>query len=796
MSSGIERLRTRLLQSAVLIGVGALAACSGGGGGGVGSTPTPPAATPTPTPTPIATPTPTPTPTPAPTPTPTANYDTSEYRATAGAVSANALAAYRVGATGLGVKIGVVDSGIDLQSVEFPGRIDAASANVAGGTTVDDEGGHGTAVGFTIAGRRNDAGTQGIAFDATLVVARADSPGSCATANPNNDDNGCSFSDSAIARGIDLAVTAGARVINISLGGSAAGQPVVNAVNRATAAGVVIVIAAGNDYNTDPAKGANPDPFAQVAARSEARGLVIIAGSVGANDARTAGADAISAFSNRAGTFANTYLAAVGERVRAPDQNAVPYLWSGTSFSAPQISGAVALLAQAFPNLTGAQIVSILYASARDAGAPGVDPIYGSGVLDLTRAFQPLGTSSIAGTQSVASFGSNAILSPAMGDARQGALGAVILDGYSRAFAVDLARTITRSAPQRMLAGALQSRNRNYDANFAGGMSVALTVAPVSGGAAITPMRLSGGQTERARAIAGTVVSRFGSHAQFAVGFAEGGTALAARLVGRGDPAFLVAPDAIGSAGFDSVARGSTAVRHAFGRFGLTAAVENGDALARNPDALEPLRYRNRRFGYMRTMLALDRRFGGLGMTIAGTQLREQASVLGAHFGDALGGTRATSWFLDGTARWEAGGGWSVGGSLRQGWTMADVRGGISGGGLLRTSAFAADLGKTDVFARGDSLGFRVAQPLRVASGGIDLRLPTGYDYDTLAVTDWTTQRLNLTPTGREIDVEARYASRVAGGSLQTNVFLRRDPGNYAALGDDLGAALRWSVAF
>ena len=175
--------RQRLLRSAGLACLFAAAGCGGGGGGGIGNTPTPPV---TPTPTPPATPTPTPTP--APTPTPT-SADTAEYRATVGAVSANALAAYNRAATGAGITVGVIDSGIDLQSAEFGSRIDPGSASTAGNGTVDDEGGHGTAVSFTIAGRRNGAGTHGIAFDASLIVARADTPGSCAD---TSDDDGCS----------------------------------------------------------------------------------------------------------------------------------------------------------------------------------------------------------------------------------------------------------------------------------------------------------------------------------------------------------------------------------------------------------------------------------------------------------------------------------------------------------------------------------------------------------------------------------------------------------------------------
>lgn len=793
--TGRQQLAQGIGRSTALGMLFALGAC--GGGGGVGSIPAPPSATlPTPTPTPVPAPTPTPTPAPTPTPTPAAtNYDTAEYRATVGAVSANALALYQAGATGRNITVGIVDSGVDLSSAEFTGRISAASANVAGGTSAADEDGHGTAVAFTLAGRRNDAGTHGIAFDATILAARADTPGSCATSTSSTDS--CKFADTAIARGIDLAVNNGARVINISLGGGGAGSAVVNAVNRATAAGIVIVIAAGNDYETDPAGAVNPDSFAQVANTAAARGLVIIAGSVGANNSRTAGADTISSFSNRAGNSSAHYLAAVGESVRAPNQTGTPFLWSGTSFSAPQIAGAAALLAQAFPNLTGAQIVQILYASARDAGAAGEDAVYGKGVLDLTRAFQPLGGTSVAGTTSAASLGSNAVLSAPMGDAAQGALGAVILDGFSRAFAVDLARTIHRDGPAPTLLGQLQSTTRNYQTSVGGTMSVALTVAPVAGGgASVSRLMLSRGNGEQARAIAGTVTSRLGSRASFAVGFAEGGATLTARLVGRPDPAFLVARDPLQSAGFDSRARGSSAVRQQLGAFGLTAAAESGDALSRDPDALTAIRNRYRRFGYDRSALTLDRQFGGLSVAITGTRLAERATVLGARFGDALGGTRATTWFLDSAARLMAGDGWSFGGSLRQGWTRADVRGGLTGRGMIRTNAFAADLGKDGLFGSRDGFGLRVAQPLRVASGGIDLTLPTAYDYDTLSVSGWTVQRMNLAPTGREIDFEARYALPLWAGMLQTNLFLRRQPGNFVALGQDLGAAARWSVAF
>jgi len=778
--------RVRLLQSAALAMFLATTAC--GGGGGVASTPTP-----TPAPAPSPTPVPTPTPTPAPTPTPTpSSFDTSEYRATVGAVSANALVAYNNGGTGSGIKVGVIDSGLDIASDQFTGRVDPASANVAGGTTYDDQDGHGTAVSFTIAGVRNGTGTQGIAFDATIIMARADTPGTCA--NTTGPDAGCSFDDVNIAKGIDLAVNAGARVINMSLGGDPPSAALIAAVGRATARGVIIVVSAGNDG------AATPDPFgAGIVNSASARNLVIIAGSVGANNSRTQGADTISTFSDRAGTGPENqfFLTAVGENVRAPCDNTSVCLWSGTSFSAPQIAGAAALLAQAFPTLTGTQIVQILLTSARDAGTTGTDSIYGRGVLDLTKAFSPLGSTSTA-TGAPVSDTLNGTLSAPMGDARTGTLGAIILDGFDRAFALDFARTINRTGPQRTLAGVLTGKTRTK-ALDRGAMSIAVTVAPFRGGGAVlTGLNLSPADAEQSRAVAGSIVSRLGSKSSIAIGFAEGGQGLTARLAGQDAPAFLVARDPLTNLGFDSRTGSSIAVREQVGRWGVTGSVESGAALVRgDQEALPGVAYRYRPFSYSRVGMTVDRRFGPLGLWLGASRLAESDTLLGAKFSAGLGAPRATSWFLDATARLDAGNGWSIGGAWRQGWTIADLRYGLDGGGTIMTNAFDADVTKLGVFGKTDRAGLRIAQPLRVSDGGLNLNLPTAWSYvGTVGVSDYTRQYFNLAPTGREVDVEFAYGWTLWGGRVESNFFYRRDPGNFAALPDDYGMALRYGVKF
>ena len=103
------------------------------------------------------------------------------------------------------------------------------------------------------AAARNNTGILGMAFDATIQVLRADDPGTCATENPNNPAGGCKFTDDSIAAGVNRAVDAGARVINLSIGGSDINANLRAAVARAATAGVVVVVAAGAVVIAPPA---------------------------------------------------------------------------------------------------------------------------------------------------------------------------------------------------------------------------------------------------------------------------------------------------------------------------------------------------------------------------------------------------------------------------------------------------------------------------------------------------------------------------------------------------------------
>jgi hypothetical protein len=169
--------------------------------------------------------------------------------------------------------------------------------------------------------------------------------------------------------------------------------------------------------------------------------------------------------------------------------------------------------------------------------------------------------------------------------------------------------------------------------------------------------------------------------------------------------------------------------------------------------------------------------------------------VLGARFSDTLGGGGATTLFAQGDLGWQFAPRWRLGGAGQVGWTRANGNALLGQGSNLLSSAWSVDLMRQGVFNASDSLGLRVAQPLRVESGGVSLRLPVDYSYATSSAT-FADQRLSLAPQGREIVGELAWRTALWQGALASSLFVRRQPGHYAALPVDKGVAMRWSRDF
>lgn len=741
----------------------------------------------TPPPPPIAPPPPVPPPPPPPPPPPVippvGSFDTAEYRGSNALVQAQAISAYDAGANagGLGVIAAVVDSGVVPSNAEFAGRIHPNSRDIAGTRGLGDDGNHGSQVAGVLLGARNGSASHGVAFNATLLALRTDNPGSCEAPNPVVQ-GGCFHEYNNIATAVDVARTTGARVVNLSIVGPAASSQLLAAVDRATAAGIIIVIAAGNERTLDPTE------LAQLANGPGARGLVIVAGALDGTNA------ALTGFSARAGNTATRFLGAAGLSVRTVNSAGAQSTVSGTSFAAPVISGAVALLAQTFPNLSGAQIVDLLFRTANDLGAAGNDTTFGGGALNLARAFAPQGPTALAGSAiPVTLGGSNGVTSGAIGDGGRGGAAAVVLDSFGRAYNVDLGGSIGSAPLTRKLAPSLSIGGRGVAASL-GGAQVALSVGASRGGSALDALLLSPQDRDAARVLAGSVVTRLGRDTQIGFGFGKSSAALLDQLTLRHGAAFLAAERASDSLGFYQKPGAAYAIGHRFSGFLISASLESGRERPFESGLTLSPRGNERGYRYDRLSLGADRQFGALALGGRLTRHEEADTVLGARFSPLIG-NGAISWFADASARLAIARNWELGALWRQGWTRVAAGGARERSDRLRANAWSFDVTRDRLFGKFDSLSLRIAQPLRISKGGLNLTLPTGYDYATQTAT-FGVSRINLAPQGHELDVEAAYSLPFAGGSLGTNLYWRKDPGNIAATPNDIGGAVRVSFGF
>lgn len=243
--------------------------------------------------------------------------------------------------TGTGVRIGIVDTGVDLEHEDLAGKV-VASANCVGSAgdpgacqdTAQDDQGHGTHVsGIAAAVTDNAKGIAGVAPDAELVVAKVLSSAGAGTSED-------------VTAGIKWVVDHGARVVNLSLGDPAMAitsllggdDDLKEGVDYAWSRGAVPVLAAGN---------------------SNALGLGFEGSAYGDINAIVVGAtgpgDKVAEYSTSTGEAKWALVApgGAGNGVRTDDilstfwvegqQDAYEWL-SGTSMAAPHVSGAVALL--------------------------------------------------------------------------------------------------------------------------------------------------------------------------------------------------------------------------------------------------------------------------------------------------------------------------------------------------------------------------------------------------------------------------------------------------------------------
>lgn len=239
-----------------------------------------------------------------------------------------------------------------------------------------DHDGHGTFVAGIIAGDWNDpSGIAGINPFARLMILKG----------LNNFGHTRS---SFIAEAVVYAADHGARVINLSLGGKEISAVEQAAVDYAYGKGAVIVVAAGNE-GVDVSKFSmtSSDKVLTVATTDfdDKRAVFSNWGKV---SVAAPGLDILSLRARRTDTMLGIQgvkytagAAYVGDDKRY-------YRASGTSFSAPMVSGLASLMIANDPSLTNKQVMAIIKSSARDVGAPGVDQYTGYGIIDAAAALK------------------------------------------------------------------------------------------------------------------------------------------------------------------------------------------------------------------------------------------------------------------------------------------------------------------------------------------------------------------------------------------------------------------------
>ena len=104
----------------------------------------------------------------------------------------------------------------------------------------------------------------------------------------------------------------------------------------------------------------------------------------------------LAAYSHSAGDMGADFIVAHDDVLSAGDL-------AGTSFAAPRVSGAAALVRHKFPGLDGFQLKDLLLSTAQDIGEPGIDPIFGHGKLDLSNALSPQGQLTAGGSKPIRS---------------------------------------------------------------------------------------------------------------------------------------------------------------------------------------------------------------------------------------------------------------------------------------------------------------------------------------------------------------------------------------------------------
>lgn len=255
---------------------------------------------------------------------------------------------------GTGVKVAIIDTGIDKDHPDLVANLKGGTNFVAPGLKAadpnkwNDDNGHGTHVAGIVAAVDNSIGVIGVAPEASLYAVKV------------LDKNGSGYVSDVID-GIYWAIQNGMQVINMSLGSASDVQALHDAVDAAYNSGILVVAAAGNSGDGNP----NTNEVIYPAKYSSVIAV-----------AATASDDSVPTWSS---SGVEVELAAPGVSIRSTWNDNMYKTISGTSMATPHVTGVVALKLSS--GMLASDVRANLQATAQDLGMTGFDYSYGYGLV-------------------------------------------------------------------------------------------------------------------------------------------------------------------------------------------------------------------------------------------------------------------------------------------------------------------------------------------------------------------------------------------------------------------------------